>query len=478
MLIKKIKTANGHYIYDTWTNEILAVDAAIHALLPGTPTEEVPTDAKSRQEAEAAIANAQADGYFSADLPEIANFPSVCHESIRKTLIEKGPDHLIINLTERCNFRCRYCSYSGAYENMRTHSEQRMSVETLRAALDWLLAYPRKDYSVGFYGGEPLMEMDLLQEAVSYLRSRTDKPLVFRTTTNGALLNEKTCRFLIEQDFHVNISIDGPAEVNDRYRILKHGVGGFEHTWEGIQRLHDMSPEWFARRVSYSLVAAPPVELMKIQAFTDAHPEIFADHSIAVSSVNPYPSNLGETLPLSGNREAFVAERDALFAAFRSKMLAGETSPTDFALNFFKNDFLDLHQREMSRMEPVTTSDGQCVPGDGKCMVDLDGSLYMCERVGGTRRLGDIHNKGFDLPAVFGFLDEYHEFLQEQCRHCWMLRLCNKCFVHFRHDENFSRERLNSFCANQEKRWTWVLERYIGLREEMPEVFDWAPLPD
>ena len=49
MLIKKIKTANGHYIYDTWTNEILAVDAAIHALLPGTPTEEVPTDAKSRQ---------------------------------------------------------------------------------------------------------------------------------------------------------------------------------------------------------------------------------------------------------------------------------------------------------------------------------------------------------------------------------------------------------------------------------------------
>ena len=477
MLVKKIKTANGHYIYDTWTNEILSVDAAVYDLLPGETSVAPTIDEKTRQEAQAAIAEAQAGGYFSTQSPEISNFPQECHDGIRKTLTETGPDHLIINLTERCNFRCRYCSYSGAYENMRTHSEKRMSPETLHAALDWLVSFPRNEYGVGFYGGEPLMEMDVIEDAVSYLRSRTDKPVTLRTTTNGALLNEKTCRFLIDHDFRVNISIDGPAEVNDRYRLLKHGVGGFAHTWAGIQRLHDMSPEWFSRRVSYSMVAAPPVELMKIQKFTDAHREIFADHSISISSVNPYPSNLGETLPLSGSREAFIAERDALFSTSRTKMLAGLTSPADFSLNFFKNDFLDLHQREMSRMEPITTSDGQCVPGDGKCMVDLDGSLYMCERVGGTRRLGDVY-KGFDLAAVFAFLDEYHEFLQEHCRHRWMLRLCNKCFVHFRHDENFSRERLNSYCANQEKRWSWVLERYIGLREEMPEVFDWAPLPD
>ena len=75
MLVKKVKTANGHYIYDTWTNEILSVDAAVYDLLPGETSVAPTIDEKTRQEAQAAIAEAQAGGYFSTQSPEISNFP-------------------------------------------------------------------------------------------------------------------------------------------------------------------------------------------------------------------------------------------------------------------------------------------------------------------------------------------------------------------------------------------------------------------
>jgi uncharacterized protein len=473
MLIKKIATDQARYIYDTWSNEILEVDPAVYALLPGDEGEEgARLKSLSRDAALASIEEARQQGYFSSERPVIANFPPSCFEGVRRSLFDKGPDHLIVNLTERCNFRCRYCSYSGAYADMRAHSERRMGWETLRFALDWLLSYQRAEYSIGFYGGEPLMEMDLIRQAVDWMRGHSANPVAYRCTSNGSLLNKENCRFLVDHDFRINISLDGPPEVNDRYRRLKHGAGGFTKTWQGIRRLYATDPDYFARRVSYSLVAAPPVELVRIHAFMEQYPRYFHDHSIAVSSINPYPSALPEELTADSNREQFLRQRESLFAVFQDNLLSGRTSPTDFALNFFKNDFFDLHQREMTRMDPVTTSDGQCVPGAGKCMVDLDGRLYMCERVGGSRPIGDLAN-GFDEEAVLGFLFEYDAFLKEHCAGCWMLRLCNKCYIHARAGDRLSHERLAGFCRGQERRWSWVLDKYIRLREQDPAAFDW-----
>lgn len=475
MLIKTITTDRGHYVYDTWTNEILEVDRTVLALLPNGDAPELSEAERSAALAE--IDQARDQGYFSDEVPRISNFPATCFDDVRRILFQKGPDHLIVNLTERCNFRCRYCSFSGAYEDQRTHSERRMDWGTLRAALDWLLSFRREGYSIGFYGGEPLMEVELLRQAVAWMRDHTQSPVSFHCTTNGSLLSEENCRFLIENDFRLNISIDGPPEVNDRYRVLKHGVGGFEKTWQGIRRLRELDPAFFARRVSYSLVAAPPLELTRIHAFMEANPGTFHDHRIAVSSVNPYPSALPAGMKANGNRERFLEQREELFAIYRDNLLAGRTFPTDFPQNFFNNDFLDLHQREMTRMPSVTTSDGQCIPGNGKCMVDLDGQLYLCERVGSSRPLGDIW-QGFDEKAVLGFLSEYDDFLRDRCGGCWMLRLCNKCFIHFRKGDDLSVERLDAFCRNQEQRWSWVLERYIRLREENPAVFDWLDSPE
>jgi uncharacterized protein len=470
MLIKKVRTSRGTYVYDTWTNEILEVDRAVFATLPGDGVDEDITS-EARERALSAIEVAKAEGYFRDARPIISNFPPECFDGVRRDLA-KGPDHLIVNLTERCNFRCGYCSYSGAYEDMRTHSKERMSRETLQKAIDWLVGFDRPAYSIGFYGGEPLMELPLLREVVSYVRSRTDTPVTFRLTTNGSLLTPEACRFLVDEDFRINISLDGPEEVNDRYRRLEHGAGGFAWTWAGINRLRELDLEFFAKRVTFSLVAAPPTRLTDIRRFIAEHPEVFRDHTITVSAVNAYPSSLPPAMTDRTNRAIFLQERDALLEGFREALRLGQEGASDFAMQFFKNDFFDLHQRDMAVLPEVATSDGQCVPGTGKCMVDLDGTLYMCERVGGTRPIGHVAT-GFDATAVLAFLEEYHAFLKDACAGCWMLRLCNKCFIHVRKGEAFSRERLAEFCAGQDKRWSWVLANYIALREDDPDIFGW-----
>jgi uncharacterized protein len=477
LLVKKFRTRNGLYLYDTWTNEILQVDRAVFHLLPDShpeiPATEPPEETEIEQ-ARLAITSAKSNGYFSDDLPSVCSFPETLTADTVGRLQSKGPDHLILNITERCNLRCRYCSFSGAYLDNRAHSNRVMSREVLSAALDWYFAFAGRDeYSLGFYGGEPLGDFPLLRDAVDEAKQKAPGTLKFRLTTNATLLSEQACRFLIENDFRVNISIDGPQPVHDRYRVLPDGRGSFDKAWEGLRRLYQMDPGYFARGVSFNVVAAAPMKLVEVADFVEQHPEIFHDHLISVSSVNPYPSCLSENLVSMQKDPTFPVQKEALLERFRERLLTGPDFPEDFPFAFFKSDFMDVHQRVMMPMKSTTASNGQCVPGDAKCFVNVDGQLYMCERVGDSRPIGNVW-KGFDSDAVVAILREYDAAFKERCARCWAIRFCSKCYVTVRHGDVFSEKRIDDFCRVNLNRWQWVLEKYCEIRESNPDAFSWC----
>lgn len=479
LLIKKIKTAGGHYVYDTWTNEILAVDAAVYRLLPdgpgSTPAQEATGNGEGRK-ALGEILEARRSGYFRERSPTVSSFSESAIDDSLRNLVVKGPDHLILNTTERCNLRCRYCSFSGAYEGNRVHSERVMEEPVLKAALDWYLAHRRDEYSIGFYGGEPLFDFPLMEKAVRYAGERRGKRVTYRLTTNGTLLRETTCRFLVDNDFRLMVSLDGPRPVHDRFRVTPGGKGSFEALWNGLMRLRSMAPDYFARRVAYNVVAASPVELVKIHEFMEEHPQFFHDHMITVSRVNPYPSCLPEEPADQGRDGNLAAQREALFETFRDKLLSGAAGPENFPFALFKSDFADMHQRVMSTMRDVIPSNGQCVPGDPKCFVSTDGILHMCERVGDSMPIGTVW-KGLDTRVIGDFLRDYDRFFAEACTRCWAVRLCHKCFVTMRHGNVFSRERMEEFCRSNLRRWGWVLEKYCEIREMKADAFSWCEGP-
>jgi radical SAM protein with 4Fe4S-binding SPASM domain len=84
---------------------------------------------------------------------------------------------------------------------------------------------------------------------------------------------------------------------------------------------------------------------------------------------------------------------------------------------------------------------GQCFPGQRKLFVNTIGNFFMCEKVRGNLRIGNV-NDGFDYETIYRFYREYDRFFS-LCGECWALRLCNKCFNTIRKGEQLDEERRN-----------------------------------
>lgn len=150
----------------------------------------------------------------------------------QKQLIEGESGHPIttadIHVTNDCNLRCRYCY--GLDCDDYVAGGQNMDDATGRAVVDFLFASapPNGPVTFVFFGGEPLLNLDLIRKMVAYAEEKSEATGVavsFSITTNGTLLNMEAIRFLNEKNFGVMVSVDGPAEMHDKMRVFKNGRG-------------------------------------------------------------------------------------------------------------------------------------------------------------------------------------------------------------------------------------------------------------
>ncbi|MBR4943136.1 MAG: thioether cross-link-forming SCIFF peptide maturase [Clostridia bacterium] len=145
---------------------------------------------------------------------------------------------LCIHICHDCNFRCRYCfADDGAYHSKR----EMMSFETAKAAVDFLIANSgkRKVLEMDFFGGEPLMNFDVLKQTVAYAKeegAKAGKKFLFTTTTNALLLNDDIIRFFNEEMENVVLSLDGRKEVHDAIRKTVNGKGTFDLIIDKIKK--------------------------------------------------------------------------------------------------------------------------------------------------------------------------------------------------------------------------------------------------
>ena len=120
-------------------------------------------------------------------------------DNSEKILKQSGIKQLILMITEECNFRCKYCIYSEMYSYSRNHSSKFMTWNVAQKAIDYYMEFNRKslEYNptlspcVGFYGGEALLNWDLVVKAVEYIENVYHKEfnnILYTITTNGSLL--------------------------------------------------------------------------------------------------------------------------------------------------------------------------------------------------------------------------------------------------------------------------------------------------
>ena len=153
----------------------------------------------------------------------------------RKTVVKA----LCLHIAHDCNLACKYCfAEEGEYKGRRAL----MSYEVGKKALDFLIANSgtRRNLEVDFFGGEPLMNFEVVKQLVAYGREQEkihDKNFRFTLTTNGVLLDDDIMEFANKEMANVVLSIDGRKEIHDKMRPARNGKGSYDIIVPKFQKL-------------------------------------------------------------------------------------------------------------------------------------------------------------------------------------------------------------------------------------------------
>src|SRR5262245_17606477 len=143
---------------------------------------------------------------------------------------------LVVNVTNQCNLACTYCYEYGEDKIVDTENGKQpkfMTEATAREAIEFALRESRDNprAHITFFGGETLMNFNVLKSTIAYARRRAaeaGKDIDFSLTTNATLLRPEVIEFLAEERVGVTISIDGPEEMQDKFRVFKNGAGSYD----------------------------------------------------------------------------------------------------------------------------------------------------------------------------------------------------------------------------------------------------------
>lgn len=225
-LIACLEAMNPEHTQDTLSSE--ATKAQVMVELKEKYSEEDLSDAL-----EDVLELAKAGQLFTKDTYEVY----IGAVKSRKTVVKA----LCIHIAHDCNLACKYCfAEEGEYHGRRAL----MSYEVGKKALDFLIANSgnRRNLEVDFFGGEPLMNWQVVKDLVAYGREQEklhDKHFRFTLTTNGVLLNDEVQEFVNKEMDNVVLSLDGRKEVNDAMRPFRNGSGSYDLIVPKFQKLAD-----------------------------------------------------------------------------------------------------------------------------------------------------------------------------------------------------------------------------------------------
>ena len=245
--IHLFQTPLGYYFYDVNTNQIIKINNDIYTILQNY-TEECKN-------------NEQILKLYEAGLLKTNRVQKIKHPytELLPYALKRKVHILILQITQNCNLRCEYCLYSGGYKT-RKHQNKRMNWITAKEAIDFLKAHSneKKKVYIAFYGGEPLLEFELIRKCVHYAQSiMPGKEIEYSMTTNGTLLNKEVIEYLVKNNFKITVSIDGPKEVHDRSRhFADTDKGSFDVILENLRYFREKHLKFYEKNVGFNSVVS------------------------------------------------------------------------------------------------------------------------------------------------------------------------------------------------------------------------------
>ncbi len=319
---------------------------------------------------------------------------------------------IVLNVTNQCNLSCQYCYEFGEDKVATPEGKPKfMAWETAKSSVDYLFAESqgRKSVHITFFGGETLMNFPLLKQVVAYARSRAQELKVnidFSLTTNATLLSPAIIEYLAENAIGVTVSMDGPKEMQDKFRVFSNGRGSYDIIKPKVQNLlarHRTRP--IAARVTMTSAA---MDVKKIYQYLK--------HELGFYEVGFAP------VTTSPNRLYSINEpgMDSVLEQFRE--LADEY--LEFALRGEHHGFSNVSDT-LSELHQGVNKSLPCGAGLGMVGVGPSGDIAPCHRFVDSDQhvLGNV-TTGIDKEKQSDFLNRGNIDTKYDCHECWARPLC------------------------------------------------------
>lgn len=379
--------------------------------------------------------------------------------------LESNVQQLILQVTQNCNLRCKYCVYSGSYRN-RTHTNKRMSFQMAVRAIDFFADHSKMTSvaNISFYGGEPLLEFQLIKDLVEYCDKKlAGKEIKYNITTNATLLTSEIAKFLSDNNFALNISLDGPKSVQDNSRVFADGDRGtFDTVIRNVEMIEKEYPQYI-ESVSFNAVIDKRNDFTCSSNFFTY--EFLKNAVVTSTGVSDRDSNDDVTL-----QDAFYINYNyELFKSFLSCVgLLDKNHVSKLVRQYVWLLKTNIHDRITGNYHRrgYCHPNGPCLAGANRLFVTVDGEFYPCERVSETNDAYNIGNlvDGFSSDKVRTLLNT-GKMNEDECKNCWAINLCGTCAADFGDENGLSPQKKHEKCKYARLEVEARLKEYCILRE-------------
>ena len=387
---------------------------------------------------------------------------------------------LVFEVTDACNLRCKYCAYADLYEGYDQRENLKLPFQKAKLIIDYLYEYWEKRYcievndpiTIGFYGGEPLLNVPFIQQVINYIESLNPigKKFHYNMTTNAILL-DRYMDFLAENEFRLLISLDGD-EKGQSYRVDTKVKNSFDKVLSNIQLLRSKYPSYFEHYVMFNSVLHNRNEVESTYRF-------IKDKFGKEPMISPLNNSGVRKDKLQEFYQAYQNVATSIQKANNCEALKNELfikSPETGALvnyiyhhtgNVF-NDYNDLLLgREGSSFPPS----GTCIPFSKKMFITVKGRILQCEKIDHEFALGQITNKKVELNLEQAARqhNKYTFRYMNQCKTCAAKQLCTQCVYQIDDIHDKTSKCYSYYSATQHEKQK---EYYMDHLDKHPELYN------
>jgi uncharacterized protein len=365
---------------------------------------------------------------LSADsaLNELQEWASENNPDTQTHKIDSAIRYLTLNVTQVCNLHCHYCAAGG--DGTFGDAIAKISIEKTLPQLKFFLEKlpPTASFGISFLGGEPLLYAEGLELIADYIAAYNtahapERKVTYTVITNGTLLSEKNLNILAKMKANITISIDGPAEINDRMRPAKNGTSSTAMIVAGLERLLLRKAE-LGYIMLHGVFDNENMQLEKAYEFYSQFPAVDSyEFSFSVTETNP--------------RATTEYMQQLTTIAAKAYASGGETALRK--IRGFNQHFQSLDSQRRT--------ENFCGAGKSFLMIDARNRIYTCPW--DVNEKSEQVGQGTELDEKA--LEAYQKPLLElnKCENCWARFLCGGgCMFAHKHGSGSKNVKNTQFC--------------------------------